>query len=234
MGTFELIDGDDDGERPLDEAELNASTLRLLAHDINNPLAAIRILAEMLRDDVPEEHRRDIVDILEAADLASAVVAGVADRRFDPADDFTWFPLDLVELLRRAVDRPALRRHVTLDLPRELQVGGDHPALYRAFTDILVNGRRLVDANRSMGITAVDLGTSVRVSISHQSHVTIPAPMRRQLFERRGVVALRRNRIPVSAVGLVDAHAIIVGHGGTLSFEDCDGGGMIVVVELPR
>ena len=46
-----------------------------------------------------------------------------------------------------------------------------------------------------------------------------------------GAVALREDRIPVSAVGLVYARSVIDGHGGAIGFEDCEGG-MDLVVRL--
>jgi signal transduction histidine kinase len=202
------------------DAELEGATLRLVAHDINNPLTAIRILAEMLRDDVDEVHRRDVTDILEAADLASAVVGSVSEARYQKDDEYTWFPLDLVQLLTSVVDRPALRRHVTLDMPRELQIGGDQTALRRAFTDLLVNGRRMVDGRQGLTVRTSEVASAVEVRVEHPRSAVIPTAM--------------RHRIPVSAVGLVDAHTIIEGHGGTIHIEDADDGGMTVVVRLRR
>jgi signal transduction histidine kinase len=141
--------------------ELRSDCLRLLAHDLNNPLTAIRILAEMLRDEISDpEARQDVIDILEAADLAGALMDGLSSmaRVEDHEEEFTWFPIDLVEVLRQSVDRPALRRHIKLDLPREMQMGGDRMALQRAFTDVLVNARRLVDGRLTIpvGATQVD------------------------------------------------------------------------------
>lgn len=216
------------------EVELHAATLRLVAHDVNNPLTAIRILAEMLRDDVGEEHRRDMTDILEAADLASAVVTAVAESRYGTDDDYTWFPLDLIQLLRSAADRPALRRHVAFDVPTEVLLGGDHTALKRVFTDILVNGRRMVDGRRPLVVRVVEHAKEIEVRVEHPQPAAIPPAMRPMLFQRHGVVTLRRNRIPVSAVGLVDAHAIVLGHAGTIQVEEGPEGGMVVVVRLPR
>ena len=119
--------------------ELRSDCLRLVAHDLNNPLTAIRILAEMLRDEIPDsEMRQDMIDILEAADLAGALMDSMASLvRLEGRDeDFTWFPIDLVEVLRRVVDRPALRRHVRLELPNELQLAGDRQALHLSLIHI--------------------------------------------------------------------------------------------------
>lgn len=220
--------------------ELRADCLRLIAHDINNPLTAIRILAEMLRDEVRDgEMRQDIIDILEAADMAGALMDGMTEmvRLEQRQEEYTWFPIDLVELLRATVDRPALRRHVKLDLPRELQMGGDRNVLGRAFTDIFVNARRLSEG--PIVVTASEEGPSVVVRVFHPGH-GIPAELRERLFQPFGAVSLRQSRIPVSAVGLVYASAVVDSHGGTIAFEDHRRGlpgatpGVDLVVRLSR
>jgi two-component system, OmpR family, sensor histidine kinase KdpD len=216
--------------------ELRSDCLRLVAHDLNNPLTAIRILAEMLRDEIPDsEMRQDMIDILEAADLAGALMDGMASlvRLEGKEEDYTWFPIDLVELLRRAVDRPALRRHIRLELPREIQMGGDRLALHRAFTDVLINARRLSDGWLPISVVATSTTTSVEVRVRHPGP-EIPQAVRERLFEMFGAVELRESRIPVSAVGLVFARTVIDGHGGTIGFEDCAEGGMDLVIRLKR
>ena len=215
--------------------ELRSECLRLLAHDLNNPLTAIRILAEMLRDEVVEgEMRQDVVDILEAADLAGALMDGLSSmiRLEGREEEYTWFPIDLVDVLRRAVDRPALRRHVELEVPRELRLGGDRMALQRAITDILVNGRRLVDSSSPIVVSVREDEAAIAIVVHHPGQ-GVPPAMRDRLFDLFGAVELRQNRIPVAAAGLVYAKTVVQAHGGTLAFEDRPGG-MDLVVRLPR
>jgi signal transduction histidine kinase len=214
---------------------LRADCLRLLAHDINNPLTAIRILAEMLRDEVSsQEMRQDVVDILEAADLASALMDGMSSmtRLQSQPEEFTWFPLDLVEMLRNTVDRPALRRHVRLDLPREIQMGGDRNALQRAFTDVFVNARRLVDSEPVL-VFAAEADHTVELRVRH-ARLELDERLRDRLFDQYGAVELRQNRIPVSALGLVYARTVVENHGGTIAFEGSPGESVDLVIHLRR
>ena len=216
--------------------ELRADCLRLLAHDLNNPLTAIRILAEMLRDEiVDQEMRQDIIDILEAADLAGALMDGMSSLvRLEGRDEeYTWFPIDLVEVLRQSVDRPALRRHVRLELPREIQMGGDRTSLQRCFTDVLVNARRLIDGRVPILVCAAEEGNGVAIRVHHPGQ-GIPEMLRPRLLELYGAVELRQNRIPVAAAGLVYARSVIEAHGGTLSLGDGSEGGMDLTIRLPR
>jgi signal transduction histidine kinase len=220
--------------------ELRADCLRLIAHDINNPLTAIRILAEMLRDEVGStEMRQDMVDILEAADLASALMDGMSGMvRLEQQDEeYSWFSIDLVELVRGAVDRPALRRHLKLELPRELQMSGDRGALGRALTDVFVNARRLSEGQ--IVVSLREDGAWAELRVFHPGP-GIPPAARDRLFEMFGTVALRQSRIPVSAVGLVYAKAVVDNHGGTMRFQDRPAGfpgadpGVDLVIRLSR
>lgn len=213
-----------------------ASCLRLLAHDLNNPLTAIRILAEMIQDEVTnDEMRRDMNDVLEAADLATALIDGMASmlRLEGGEEEYTWFPLDLVDLIQHAVDRPALRRHVQVRLPPGLQMGGDRRALLGAFTDLLVNARRLVEGGAPVEVMGGTVDGAMEVRIYHPG-LGVPGELRDKLFELYGAVDLRReHRIPVTAVGLAYAKHVVQRHGGTIRVVDAPGG-MDVVVRLPR
>ena len=211
-----------------------ANCLRLIGHDLNNPLTSIRILAEMLRDELADgDMRRDMIDVLEAADLASAIVDGMSSmlRLEGGEDEYTWFPIDLVTIIQRVVDRPALRRHVKLDLPGELHLGGDRRSLQRAFTDILINARRLVDGRRMVRLHAEQHEGEVVIRVTHPGP-GVPTDLRPRLLELFGSVDLRQNRVPVSAVGLTYARHVLRRHCGDLHIEDDDDGNMVVIVSL--
>ncbi len=218
-----------------DPHSLRADGLRLLTHDLNNPLTAIRILAEMLRDQITvPDQRQDVIDILEAADLASALVESM--RSFVMMEgresDYTWFPIDLVNVLHACCDRPALRRHVRFDLPRELLMNGDRMVLQRAFTDLFLNARRLVDGRKQLLVEAEEAEHAHLVRI-HLDGTTIPPSQRPQIFEPYGAVELRQQRLPVAASGLTFARAVIEVHGGQIFFEDVSEG-TVLAVRLPR
>ena len=220
-----------------DAAEIRArraNCLRLIGHDLNNPLTSIRILAEVLRDEVGDgDIRRDMIDVLEAADLASAIMDGMSSmlRLEGDEEEYTWFPIDLVTIIQRVVDRPALRRHVKLDLPSELHLGGDRRSLQRAFTDILINARRLIDGRRIVRLVAERSEREVVIRVIHPGP-GVPPALRPKLLELFGAVDLRKNRVPVSAVGLTYARHVIRRHCGDLVVSDDEDGNMVVIVSL--
>ena len=219
--------------------QLRSDCLRLMAHDLNNPLTAIRILSEMLRDQLDNtEARQDIVYILEAADLAGALMDSMSSMVLLESQDeeFTFFPVDLVQVLMEAVDRPALRRHFRFELPREIAMNAAKNQLLRAFTDIFLNARKLVDSGAPIRVRAQEDKGDAVVRVHHPGE-GIPAAMRDAMFELFGSVELRKHRIPVAAAGLVYARSAIEQHDGTIAFEDAptpDGPGMDLVIRLPR
>jgi len=216
--------------------ERRADSLRLLVHDLKNPLTVIRINAEMVRDQILDPSvRQDVIDIVEAADLADALIDGMqAYLKLErDGEDFTWFPMDAVEVLRHAVDRPALRRHVRLDLPREIQMSGDRMALEGAFTDMLVNARRLAEEGRVSVRTDEHEEDDVVIRIHHPG-AAIPESLRPRFFELYGALELHQSGISGAAAGLVYARMVIDQHGGKLDFEDGVDGSTDLVVRLPR
>src|SRR5262245_19141950 len=89
--------------------ERRSDCFRMLMHDLQSPHTAIKLFAGVLRDEIPDpEMRQDVMDILESADLAGAMIESMASLLdLEEADqDFTWFPMDAAELMRQAVDRP--------------------------------------------------------------------------------------------------------------------------------
>jgi signal transduction histidine kinase len=207
----------------------------MLMHDLQSPHTAIKIFAGVLRDEIfDREMRQDVMDILESADLAGAMIESMSSLLdLEEGDqDYTWFPLDAVELIRLAVDRPALRRHVRLDLPHEITMSGDHASLLAAFTDMIVNARRLAE-QRTVHITSGEEPGFVQIRIHHPPP-GLPEDLWPRLFELYGTVDVRRGRYTVSAAGLVYARMVVEKHGGTLTFEAAPDGGTDLVVRIPR
>lgn len=205
---------------------LRARCLRLVGHDINNPLTAIRILAEMLSGELHEpEVRQDLEDILEAADLSTAIIESLSGMmRLEGGDDeITHFPLDLSDVVREVVARPFLRNHVRVSYPeRGARILGDRRALDRALVDLFLTALRLCEGKGRLSAQVVVDGGWAEVQISHPTMVLSPASQAR-LVELYGTVPLRSARVPVSAAGLAYADHVARRHGGEVAFRDLDG-----------
>lgn len=218
-----------------------AECLRYVVHDLNNPLTAIRLLAEYARSEAPTaELRQDMVDILEATDLTAALIDGLGSMaREDHVETSASLPLDLASLVRKVAERPALRRFVRLELPDTLRFSGDGSALSRAFTDVLVNARRLAD-RRLVLVTARQDDEHVEIRVRHEVPAAAESesdprlPLFAALLEPHGAVPLRREKISVLATGLAYARRTFERHGGIVCFENLDTEGLDLVIKLRR
>ena len=199
---------------------------RLVSHDLNNPLTVIRMLGEMLKEEVDQDLRPDMESILEATDLASALVEGFASFcRLEGLEDedFTWLNLNLTDVVREVTGRIAFRSRVTVDLPDEIRTVGDRNALLRAVNDILLNGLKLVRKGTRIVIRFEESDDGNRLVFFHPGK-GVPAELRHRLLRRYGADELRRSRVPVAAVGLAYAAHVAEGHAGELRICDATDG----------
>lgn len=223
------------------ERELRSDTLRMFAHDLRNPVTALRLHAETLRNEAPNAAvRRDAIEMLESADQLEAYLEGMASMALVDAgpEELTWFPVNLVDVIRDVVNRPWLRRYVQLVLPQDLIINAAGKALRRALSDVFVNARKLVRSGRKVFIALTTEAGQVVLRVHHPGG-HIAAGLRERMFQMHGAVELRRNHLPVVSGGLVYARSVIEAHGGTIAFEDARGmdgetTGMDVVIRLPR
>lgn len=218
-------------------AAARTGTLRLVAHDVNNPLTAIRILSEMLAADVTDpEVRRDLDDILEAADLAGMLIDSMSAmvKLEEPARVPAPAQVDLRELVREVCRRPAVRRHAVIvagDEPVTVQV--DAHLITEAFVEILLNARRMVDGRGQFEVTVGAHDGWARVSVASEL-MRLPHPDRDQLLVLFGVLGLRQDRAPVAATGLAAAAAAARLHGGAVAVVDRgDTGSIAIELDLP-
>jgi len=209
--------------------------MRLIGHDLSNPLTAIRILAEMLAGELPsDEMRQDMQDVLEAADLATSFIESLTAMISMEEDEesFTRFLVDLRDVVSAAQRRPALVKQVECTLPDQpVRLIGERYPLQQAVTDVLLNARKLSGTKCKVKVH-MDVGEE-EVSVVCATEVGhVPLQLRPRLLELFGSVDVRQQRIPVAAVGLAYAANIADRHGGRIEMRDTDEG-FAIVLTLP-
>lgn len=191
--------------------------LRLLAHDLNNPLTAIRLLSEVLTYEISgQEAREDMADILEASDAAAALIESLsAYAKLHSPGRSGRSTVDLARVLTQAAGRPSLKAGLTLHPPKgPLPVRGDPAALTQAVVDMLLNGRRLSDTVGDCVVHAEDDGSDITIDVRAPVH---RLPERLSLLtDAHGPGLLRDQRIPVTPTGLVHASRTAQAVGGRL------------------
>ncbi len=117
---------------------------------------------------------------------------------------------------------PGLER-VTVELDRD--------RIIQVLLNLLSNAVRHAPRGSTVEIAVSD-GDRVRISVADRGP-GIPAAFRERIFQRFAQADPQADRKTSTGLGLAISRQIVVEHGGTLSFEDRDGGGTVFHVDLP-
>ena len=215
---------------------------RRIAHEIKHPLTPIHLAAERLQRRYAQEVTSDRGTF---ARLTGTIVRQVADLR-RIVDEFSSFA---------RMPKPVFRYEVLADVARhslflhevahpevafefETAIGDreivcDRRQIAQALTNIVKNAVEAVEARRAV---APDLAGRVSMAIvERDARIVIELrdngvglPEERE----RIVEPYMTTRLKGTGLGLAIVQKIVEEHGGTMSFEDADGGGTLVRIVL--
>src|SRR6266446_5044867 len=214
-----------------------------LAHEINNPIGAIvanasagqRLLAagkietkgltELLADIVADGRRAG--EVIQG--IRNMVRKGEARRSLTPIGD-------TIRQLLRIVHADAIGRDVKVTAevaPDACQVWGDPVQLLQVLLNLALNALEAMsaippDARRLFIRAGRDGNGDILVSV-RDTGPGFPSGMAEELFE-----PFFSTKSEGTGMGLAISRSIIEAHGGTLSGENCDGGGACFTVRLPQ
>ncbi len=197
-----------------------------VTHELKTPVAAIRLLTDVLRDDdVPASKQREYFGLLAGeATRLSMLIDNVLDlgqmERGERAYDLR--PGDLGDAVHEAVaaftplaERAGLR--VTVEGHAEAAPATfDRGALVQALLAVLENARKYAAEGRRIDVATTTANGSFVAAIRDHGP-GVPADERERVFVRfeRGT-AHRHGAIPGIGLGLHIARTIVERHGGTL------------------
>lgn len=199
--------------------------LAALSHDLKTFLTRLRLRMEMVED--PEQRRKGIADVEEMQSVLDATLGLARDetRGERPA------AVDLAGLLRTVAERHReLGRKVSYRGPERLAFHGRATALGRCFENLVDNAVKY-GGEAEILLEREDGGAVVRIrdrgpGIAPEHREAVLAPFFR-------LESSRSRDTGGVGLGLAVARTVVDRHGGTLSLEDRDGGGLEVLVTLP-
>jgi two-component system phosphate regulon sensor histidine kinase PhoR len=217
-----------------------------LSHELRTPLANVRLLTEMLSDDlaeadVPERVRERVATIdVETGHLVQIINELLDLTRMEHAavqvrqDELALAPL--VEATMRRLEAFARRQGVTLaaSVPEDLpSVRGDEERLERLLVNLLHNAIKFSHEGGKVAIAADEHPDAVVVSVVDHG-VGIPAADQARVFERfYKVDRARRRGQGGTGLGLAIARHIAEAHGGSIWLESVEGEGSTFSFSLP-
>jgi signal transduction histidine kinase len=221
--------------RELEAERLRAfrEVARRVAHEIKNPLTAMRIAVEQVgrpSDGAGPDQRRS---------LALEVLAAETDRLERLAREFADFgrlpegpmsEVDLVELLEelgRTVvpEQVAVRVHANGGGRRSIQ--GHYDPLHRAFSNLFRNAAEAMGGSGTIDVDVAGEGRGMVVRVADHGP-GIPAALRGRVFE-----PYVTTKVDGTGLGLALVRQTVDAHGGTIAASETPGGGATFTLVFP-
>jgi signal transduction histidine kinase len=204
-----------------------------LAHEVRNPLTAIRIDLQRLEEkaDQPSAVRESAARALRTVSRLDATVTGAL--RVARGGHAGMENIDLRVPLQSAVHEASpetrarsieLRTHVGSEV---LLVRGDNGALHQLFLNLLLNAAQATPANGHIEISVARVTPLVEIRIADTGPGISPS-VRELVF-----APLYSTKAEGTGLGLAIARRIAVAHGGALAVEESTHPGAVLLVTLP-
>ena len=211
------------------------------SHELRTPLTVLRMRTEAMRDGIvpntDEEWQRSIKTIEDLALLIddlqqmAKATAGQWDLNRQTIDLNQWLA-EVAEDHKLAFEQAGLTLSYT-PLAQPVYIQGDEQRLQQVVRNILVNSMRYTDAPGQTQIRMETVDGCARIVIKDSSP-GVPDASLLHLFERFYRVDGSRNRATGgSGLGLTISQGIVTAHGGTMSAQHSDLGGLQIVIQLP-
>ena len=223
-------------ERELAERERLASLGRMaatVAHEIKNPLSAIKSIAQVMREDesLRNEYERDLGLIIGETDRLSQSVTQLLSfaRRESPAGQ----PLSVDELVRSVADlfrANASEQGIVLDCEVRVQAeltGRSVAALRDALSNLLLNALQATPQGGKVELIAAAANGDLVISVQ-DSGSGVPADLRERIWEPFFTTRQRG-----TGLGLAIVRKRVQEVGGSASLEAPNGRGALFQLRLP-
>jgi two-component system sensor histidine kinase HydH len=223
MARFAVLQGQAEGERRL-VALGRASSV--LAHELRNPLAALKGHAQLLVEDLPEPSRTKAARVVDAAERLERLTSVLLDFvRDGPLDVRAITPAELVD--RALVGLPKDRVRVSLShAPEALHVDAERASL--ALRNLLQNAVQATADNADSVEVRIDGGVREVVIEVRDHGAGLARGTEAQIFDPFVTTKTRG-----TGLGLPIARRIAEQHGGILTGETHAQGGAVFRLIFP-
>lgn len=214
------------------------------AHDLRNPLSAIRGGADLVqrmleRGDAPPERLAASIAHIQSA---ARRIGGMLDAFLDLAQLQLGRPLELrkelqdVAALAREVvaqaQQASARHRIGLAAPAELMAVVDGPRLQRVMDNLVVNAVKYSPEGGEVAVELREEGAQLVLSVRDRG-IGIPPSEIEAVFERFRRGSNVAGRFGGTGIGLAGARQIVEQHGGSVQVTSALGSGSTFTVRLP-
>jgi signal transduction histidine kinase len=217
-----------------------ARLIKIVAHDLRNPIGAINAITTMLQPDVTlSAETKELIDLVKiSSESCLGLINELMETDFDLQQNFKKEEINLNELLRQCTQLLCFRakdKNQQLILNSHVQgiIEGDHEKLWRVMNNLIVNAIKFSPENSEIYVETRQLKNTVVISVKDKG-MGIPVELQSKVFDpfttarRKGT----QGEQPFG-LGLYISKQIIEAHNGKLWLESEDGKGTVFYVELP-
>jgi signal transduction histidine kinase len=207
---------------------------RAVVHDLRAPLAAIRGIAELLREKAPagDPSRTQLATLIAEADRLAGITSDLLQFS-SQAPPLQMTRVRLADLLRQVL-RPlearlsACRVEVRIEAGEETRARLEVQRMLRVLHNLVANALEAMPGGGTLTLQARRTGGSVRISVGDTGRGMSEAT-RSRAFEP----FFTQGKSQGTGLGLAIVRRIVEEHGGSASLHSAEGRGTEVTLELP-
>jgi signal transduction histidine kinase len=224
---------------------MRSQLLGTAAHDLKNPLNAIRLGADLLNDAALTEQQRKALNMMQrATDSMTNLITGLLETiRVESTANLNYEPFPINDLIRRAIEdlRPLFEdrgQKIVYDQPDEsLLIVGDPSRLNSVMANLLSNAIKFSGENTEINVSVRWDDDEIIVNVIDQGP-GIPEDEIPRVFEHlfRGRITVQdpNNPIEGTGLGLALAKIVIEQHGGRIWVVSKEDEGSTFSFSIPR
>jgi signal transduction histidine kinase len=222
--------------------ELVEAQRRLLSdvsHELNSPIARLRVALELARQRAGEDAAAPLDRIEREAERLGVLVAEIlALSRLESDAAIERAPLDLSALVDEVVrdadfEAEAAGKRVEVRETEPAQTEGDEEILRRAIENVARNAVRFAPEGTAVEVTLARAEDETIIRVRDHGP-GVPEEHLRAIFEPLHRVQPDRDRKTGGAgLGLAIAERAVRRHGGTIDAANASDGGLVVTIRLP-
>ncbi len=224
---------------------MRSQLLGTAAHDLKNPLNAIRLGADLLHDAQLSEQQRKALSMMQrATESMTNLITGLLETiRVESTSNISLEPVQINDLIRRSIEdlrMLAEKRQQTIAYqpPDEsLLIMGDPNRLNSVMSNLLSNAIKFTPGGGRIRVDARWDDDEVVVSVNDNGPGISPDEISRvfeHLFRGRAAILDPNNPIEGTGLGLALAKTVIEQHGGRIWVNSVEGEGSTFYFSLPR